>query len=127
GSAAITASDALSGAAATIIAYLDERDIRYERVSDADWAIQLHGEKKLSITILFALRERTLQVESFFIRRPLENHADLYALLLRTNMRIYGVRFAVDDVGDVYLVGRFPVEAVSDEELERLLGAILST
>jgi hypothetical protein len=116
----------VSDASATIAAYLDERDIRYERVSDADWAIQLRGERKLSITVLFALRERTLQVESFFIRRPAENHADLYRLLLRTNMRIYGVRFALDDLGDVYLVGRFPVESLTEEELDRVLGAIFS-
>jgi hypothetical protein len=117
----------VSDAAATIASYLDERDIRYERVSDADWAIQMHGEKKLSITVLFALRERTLQVESFFIRRPAENHADLYRLLLRTNVRVYGVRFALDEIGDVYLVGRFPVESLTEEELDRVLGAILST
>lgn len=117
----------MSDAADTITSYLDERDIRYERVGDMDWAIQLRGEKKLSITVLFALRERTLQVESFFIRRPAENHADLYRLLLRTNTRIYGVRFALDDLGDVYLVGRFPVESVAEEELDRVLGAIFST
>ena len=116
----------MTDAAATITSYLDERDIRYERVGSSDWAIQLRGEKKLSITVLFALRERTLQVESFFIRRPAENHADLYRLLLRTNVRIYGVRFALDDIGDVYLVGRFPVESVTDEELDRVLGAIFS-
>jgi len=113
-------------AASTIESCLSERDVRYERVSESDWAVQLRGEKKLSITVLFALRERTLQVESFFIRRPAENHAELYRLLLRTNMRIYGVRFALDDLGDIYLVGRCPIEAVGEEELDRLLGAILS-
>jgi hypothetical protein len=102
-------------------------DLRYERVSDNDWAILLKGEKKLSITVLFALRERTLAVESFFIRRPAENHAELYRMLLRANARVYGVRFALDDLGDVYLVGRFPVEAVSEEEIDRILGTILST
>ena len=111
---------------ATISAYLDERDIRYERVSDNDWAIQLHGEKKLSITALFALRERTLQVESFFMRRPAENHAEVYGLLLRTNRRVYGVRFALDDIGDIYLVGRFAIETITADELDRMLGAILS-
>jgi hypothetical protein len=114
------------GAAETITRYLDDRDIKQQRVSDADWAIQLQGEKKLSITVLFALRERTLQVESFFIRRPAENHADLYRLLLRTNMRLYGIRFALDDLGDIYLVARLPIEAVTEEELDRVLGAILS-
>lgn len=113
-------------AAATISAYLNDRDIRYEHVSDAEWAIQLRGEKKLSITVLFALRERTLQVESFFMRRPAENHADVFRLLLRTNTRIYGVRFALDDLGDLYLVGRFPIESITEDELDRVLGAILS-
>jgi Putative bacterial sensory transduction regulator len=116
----------VSSARTEIESYLSDREIRFERVSPDDWAIQLKGEKKLSITVLFALRERTLQVESFFIRRPSENHADLYAFLLRTNMRIYGVRFAIDDIGDVYLVGRFPVDAVTADELDRVLGAILS-
>jgi len=114
------------GVAEVIDRYLAERAIRYQRVSESDWAIQLNGEKKLSITVLLALRERTLAVESFFIRRPAENHAEMYRVLLRANMRIYGVRFGVDDIGDVYLAGRFPVEAVTDVELDRLLGSILT-
>ena len=110
-----------------IESYLADRDVRHERISEADWAVQLHGEKKLSITVLLALRERTLQIESFFIRRPAENHADVYRMLLRANKRIYGVRFAIDDIGDVFLVGRVPVDAVSEDELDRILGAILTT
>ena len=34
--------------------YLAERDLRYERVSDGDWAVLLTGEKKLAITVLVA-------------------------------------------------------------------------
>ena len=116
----------MPGPADTITAYLADRDVQNQRVSVTDWAIQLKGEKRLSITVLLALRERTLQIESFFLRRPHENHADLYRLLLRTNMRLYGIRFAIDDLGDVYLVGRIPIEAVTEEELDRLLGAILT-
>jgi hypothetical protein len=89
--------------------------------------LQLRGDKKHSITVLLALRERTLALESFFMRRPAENHADLYAMLLRTNMRAYGIRFALDDIGDVFIVARIALESVTDEELDRLLGAVLST
>ena len=117
----------MSGVAEIIETCLSERDVRFERVSPSDWAIQLRGEKKFSITVLLALRERTLAIESFFIRRPAENHAELYRMLLRANMRLYGVRFAIDDIGDVFLVGRVAVEAVSEDELDRLLGAILET
>lgn len=117
----------MAAVAEIIESYLADRDVRNERISPNDWALQLRGEKKFSITVLLALRERTLQIESFFIRRAAENHADFYRMLLRANMRVYGVRFAIDDIGDVFLVGRVPLDAVSEEELDRLLGAILTT
>ena len=117
----------MAGPAEIVDAYLRDRDIRWERASDSDWALQLHGEKKHSITVLLALRERTLALESFFMRRPAENHAQIYGMLLRANMRAYGVRFALDDIGDIFIVTRLPLHAVTEDELDRLLGAVLTT
>src|SRR3712207_9420056 len=37
-----------------------------------------------------------------------------------------GVAFATDRSGDVYLTGRLPNSAVTPEEIDRLLGAVLS-
>ena len=117
----------MADVAAVIDRYLADGAIRSQRITDNDWAVQLKGEKKLSITVLIALRERTVAFESFFIRRPAENHAELYRMLLRANTTLYGVRFSLDDIGDVYLTGRVPVGAVTDEELDRIFGAILTT
>jgi hypothetical protein len=39
---------------------------------------------------------------------------------------MYGVAFCVDDVGDVYLVGRHSLTAVNPDEIDRLLGCVLS-
>jgi hypothetical protein len=39
---------------------------------------------------------------------------------------MYGVSWAVDNVGDVYLTGRTPLHAVTSDELDRLLGAVLT-
>lgn len=36
------------------------------------------------------------------------------------------MHFALDPVGDVYLVGRVPLEAISDTEIDRLLGCVLT-
>lgn len=117
----------MAGPAEVVESYLRDRDIRCERPSESDWVLQLRGEKKHSITVLLALRERTLALESFFMRRPAENHAELYGLLLRANMRTYGIRFALDDIGDIFIVTRLPLQAVTEEELDRLLGAVLTT
>lgn len=107
--------------------YLRDREIRHERPTDTDWVLLLRGEKKHTITVILALRERTLALESFFMRHPVENHDEIYAMLLRANMRTYGVRFALDDLDDIFIVGRLPLEAVTEVELDRLLGAILTT
>ena len=38
---------------------------------------------------------------------------------------MYGVAFALNELGDLYLVGRLPLTAVTDQEIDRLLGSIL--
>jgi hypothetical protein len=39
---------------------------------------------------------------------------------------MYGVAFAVDAAGDVYLIGRVSRHSITPEELDRLLGAVLT-
>jgi len=39
---------------------------------------------------------------------------------------MYGVAFAIDQVGDVYLTGRVGLGGVTAEELDRLLGSVLT-
>ena len=117
----------MPGAAEVIEQYLRDREIRYEHPAEGDFVVLLRGEKKHAITVLLAVRERTLALESFFIRRPAENRDEVYGMLLRANMRTYGIRFALDDMEDVFIVAKLPLEAVTEDELDRLLGAVLTT
>src|SRR6516164_7831542 len=68
----------------------------------------------------------SLQVEAFFCRQPDENHAAFYRFLLERGARMYGVHFALDRTGDVYLTGRLPLSAVSEAEIDKILGCVLS-
>jgi Putative bacterial sensory transduction regulator len=70
--------------------------------------------------------DHSLQVEAFFCRQPDENHARFYRFLLERGARMYGVHFALDPLGDVYLVGRLPLSSVTTDEIDRLLGCVLS-
>ena len=58
-------------------------------------------------------RGHSLHVEAFFCRQPDENHAEFYRFLLERGSRMFGVHFALDPVGDVYLVGRLPLGAIT--------------
>jgi hypothetical protein len=65
-------------------------------------------------------------VEAFFCRQPDENHEAFYRFLLERNGRMFGVHFTLDHVGDVYLTGRLPLSAVTADDIDRLLGCVLS-
>ena len=49
----------------------------------------------------------------------------LHTSLLKKNAGMYSVAFAVNELGDIYLVGRLPLKAVNEQEIDRILGAVL--
>jgi hypothetical protein len=100
-------------------------DLKVERVGDRGWFTILVGEHKRTIPVYLELGAHNLVVESFFMRAPDENEAEVYRYLLRRNLRTYILRFALYDSGDVMLVGVVPNEAITAEELDRVLGQLL--
>jgi hypothetical protein len=88
--------------------------------------VVLPGERKLQTTCRFEVGDHALSVHAFVARNPDENHHVVYRWLLERNLKMYGVCFAVDSAGDIYLDGRLPLHAVTAEEVDRLLGAVLT-
>ena len=41
------------------------------------------------------------------------------------NASMYGIAFATNGAGDIFLVGRLPLFAVTERELDRLIGSVL--
>jgi hypothetical protein len=70
--------------------------------------------------------DHSLHIEAFFCRQPDENHAEFYRYLLERNGSMYAVAFTLDSVGDVYLVGRVPLTALDADEIDRILGCVLT-
>jgi hypothetical protein len=107
-------------------AALDELGVEYESPEPGSYLVKLRGEHKLQTMTWLIAGSHSLLIEAFFCRQPDEEHAAFYRFLLEHNARMYGVHFAVDPVGDVYLVGRQPLAAISVDEVDRLLGCVLS-
>ena len=93
-------------------------------VGDRRWFVRLAGEDKDVTTIWLTIRQRTLEYETFVMPAPEENHAQLYEHLLRRNQGFNGVAFSIGDEDGVYLRGRLPVAAVTEEELDRIIGSL---
>jgi hypothetical protein len=107
-------------------AILDAQELEYEHPREGAYLVKLPGTRKLATMTWLLIGEHSLHVEAFFCRRPDENHAEFYRWLLRKNGDMYGVAFALDPIGDVYLVGRLPLSAITPDEIDRILGSVLT-
>lgn len=113
----------LGGALGAILTGLG---VGYESPQPGAYLVRLEGQHKLATMTWLIAQPHSLHVEAFFCRQPDENQAEFYRYLLERGSRMFGVHFALDPVGDVYLVGRLPLSAITAEEIDRLLGCVLS-
>jgi hypothetical protein len=111
---------------AVIEATLDDRELPWERTGEDSYVVTLPGTHKLKTLCNLVVGAHAMRVEAFVMRQPDERREELWAYLLQRNARMYGVAWAIDGVGDVYLTGRVPLHAVTPDELDRLLGAVLT-
>jgi len=111
--------DALVGAA------LADLGVDHHRREPGQFLVTLPGVNRLQTHCWLLVREHSLFVQAFVCRQPDEEHAAVYRFLLQRNARLYGVHYTLDRIGDIHLVGRVPLHAVTSEELDRVLGQVL--
>jgi hypothetical protein len=110
----------------TVRGYLESSELEWKELSEGVFSVTLPGEKKLQTPCRLDVGGHAFAVHAFVARNPDENHERVYRWMLERNLRLYGVSFAVDRHGDIYLDGRLPLSSVTADELDRLLGAVLS-
>jgi hypothetical protein len=115
-----------AAAETTVRAYLDDAGIEWELGGrPGEFVVTLPGEKKLRTVASLLVGERQTSVSAFVVRNPDENHEAFYRHLLRRNLRMPGLAYAVDTSGDVYVKGEVPTAAVDAAYLDQLFGVVL--
>jgi hypothetical protein len=104
---------------------LDAVGADYAELEPGSFAVQLPGQRRLKTTCWLIVGDHAVQIEAFVVRKPDENADGVHAFLLQRNTRMYGVAWSVDATGDIYLSGHLPFSAISAEEVDRILGAVL--
>lgn len=105
---------------------LEDSGLDYVRHGEDVFEVELPGERKLTTTCRLEVGRHALGVHAFVARQPDENHVGVYRWMLERNLKMFGVAFAVDSAGDIYLDGRVPLVAITPDELDRLLGSVLT-
>jgi len=105
--------------------YLTDNDLEFTE-EDGRFGFALPGERKLQTPVRLDVGPHALAVHAFVCRNPDENHERVYRWLLERNLRTYAVSYAVDHLGDIYLDARLPLSSVTADELDRVLGSVLT-
>ena len=109
-----------------ILEALQSNELEHTEHRPGVFDVTLPGERKLQTACRLEVGKHALGIHAFVARHPDENHEVVYRWLLERNLKMIGVAFAVDSSGDIYLDGRMPLHAVTPDEVDRILGAVLT-
>ncbi|HEX8305087.1 MAG TPA: YbjN domain-containing protein [Jatrophihabitans sp.] len=112
-------------AVAAIRQALAEAEVEHQEPQPGAFVVNLPGQKRLKTACWLVVGSQGLAVEAFVVRKPDENVAQVHGWLLAHNARMFGVYWSIDDSGDIYLTGRWPLAAVTPQSVDRLLGVVL--
>jgi len=105
---------------------LSASELEHDEPSPGTFDVVLPGERKLKTPVRLQVGPHALSVHAFVCRKPDENFEAVYRWMLERNMKLFGMAFALDAVGDIFLDARLPLSVVTAEEVDRLLGSVLS-
>lgn len=87
--------------------------------------VAIPAERRFVTNTIFTVSVHGVRVEGFICRNPEENREGVYRYLLRRNRKLYGLAYTLDNLGDIYLIGRLALESVSAAELDRIFGQVV--
>ena len=114
-------------ASAAVREALSELDLSWSEGKPGLFSVSLPGTRKLITECALEVGSHGLQVRAFVARRPDENHQAVYEWLLQRNLKLHGIAFCLDALGDIYLIGRMSNAAVTASEVDRVMGAVAET
>ncbi|MGC9543189.1 YbjN domain-containing protein [Streptomyces sp. UG1] len=112
-------------AAQAVEGALKDAELEWESPEPGNYVVKLPGTRKLSTTVSLLIGRHSLSLNAFVIRHPDENEAGVHRWLLERNLKLYGVSYAVDRLGDIYVTAKLPLAAITPDEIDRLLGQVL--
>ena len=105
--------------------FLISHDLDFDKQGENTFMVTLPGEKKLQTHCALVVGDHSLSINAFVIRKP-DTHEDaVHKWCMSKNASMYGIAFAINELGDIYLVGRQPLDAVNAQEIDRLIGSVL--
>ncbi|HEX2370121.1 MAG TPA: YbjN domain-containing protein [Acidimicrobiia bacterium] len=91
------------------------------------WAVRMRQTVRDATTVWWEIGQRSLRCEAYVLPAPERDPSEVHRQCLVRNATAWRVHFVVDREGAVVLRGRLPLERVTTEELDLVLGEIYET
>jgi hypothetical protein len=116
-----------SGATAVDVVrrWCEQAGVEWEQTGPTDLVVVLPGEQKLRTTVSVSAGAAAITFNAFVMRHPAENVAAIMRWLLERNRRIFGLAYAIDQLGDIFLVGTLPARGLDEDAVDQLMGSVL--
>ena len=101
-----------------------ESDIVATELFEGRWAVRMAQQTRDFTTVWVEPGERTVGFEAYVLPPPPHNREEVHRQLLVRNHGAWRVHFAIDRSGEIYLRGRIPVLAATEETLEYVFGEV---
>lgn len=118
--------DERAAAAAAIRAWCADAAVEWDEPAPGQFVVVLPGEQKLRTTVSVSVAEAGVTINAFVIRHPDENEPGVHRWLLERNRRIFGLGYAIDPFGDIFLVGVLPVAGFNVATMDQVMGSVLN-
>lgn len=100
--------------------------------SDVVWAGEYEGRQGIRMaqscrdftTVWFDIGERTVGFEAYVLPGPPHGGVEFYRFCLQRNWRSWPAHLALDQRGDLFVVGRIPLSNLSETSLDGAVGAV---
>ena len=85
--------------------------------------IRMAQESRDFTTLWFDVGQRTVGLEAYLLPPPPHDRAEVHRQALIRNWRSWPVWIATDKNGDLYVLGRIPIESLDEDTLDQAVGA----
>lgn len=110
-----------------VTSYLSEQELAFELAGEKTVVVSLPGTNKQFVNVVMTIGDTIFKIESFVARNPDENHEAVYRWILEQNRKLLVINYCLDHLGDIYLSGTLPIDTVDLDQIDQLLGVMLST
>ena len=108
-----------------LLGLLTDLGVPFERVEAGAYVVELHGAERPRTWFWVVVGEQSVALEAFVMHLTVEaDHAAVHRHVLRRGLGLRQVHYALDDVGDLFLVGDLPHAGLDEAGLDRVLGEV---